>query len=149
MFCGYCKCLFFSLPPPDHKGPKVADHRRRDALNRLVHPHLLADCGSAQKDRGRVQLGGQSAVLSFSLPLFFPSLNVHPMVFMLMPLDWAQLTATRESHPQVGSLGGHFLRLWLQRQHLCCRSLCFESGGEVLWPPALIPWLDVCQLGRL
>lgn len=71
------------------------------------------------------------------------------MVFMLMPLDWAQLTATRESRPQVGSLGGHFLRLSLQRQHLCCRSLCFESGGEVSWPPALIPWPDVCQLGRL
>lgn len=72
VFCGYCKCLFFSLPPPDHKGPKAADHRRRDALNRLVHPHLLADCGSAQKDRGRVQPGGQSAVLSFGLPLFSP-----------------------------------------------------------------------------
>lgn len=149
VFCGYCKCLFFFLPPPDHKGPKVADHRGRDALNRLVHPHLLADCGSTQKDRGRVQPGGQSAVLSFGLSLFSPSLNVRPMVFMLMTLDWAQLTAIRESRPQVGSLGGRFLRLRLQREHLCRRSLCFESGREVLWPPVLIPWPDVCQLGRL
>lgn len=33
------------FPPPDHKGPEVVDYRRRDAANRLMHPHLLADCG--------------------------------------------------------------------------------------------------------
>lgn len=53
------------LPHPDHQGPEVADYRRRDALDRLVHPHLLADRGSAQKDGGGVQPGGQS--LSFFL----------------------------------------------------------------------------------
>lgn len=33
--------------PPDHKGPEVVDHRWRDAAHRLMHPHLLADCGPA------------------------------------------------------------------------------------------------------
>lgn len=73
MFSVLIACVFSPPPPPDHKGPKVADYRRRDALNRLVHPHLLADCGSAQKDRGGVQLGGQSAVSSFGFPGFFSS----------------------------------------------------------------------------
>lgn len=34
-----------SFSPPDHQGPEVVDYRWRDAANRLMHPHLLADCG--------------------------------------------------------------------------------------------------------
>lgn len=69
-----CKSLVLSPPPPDHQGPEVADHRGRDALDRLVHPHLLADCGSAKKDGGGVQPGGQSAISFRRLCflLFFP-----------------------------------------------------------------------------
>lgn len=33
------------LHPADHKGPEAVDYRWRDALNRLMHPHLLANCG--------------------------------------------------------------------------------------------------------
>lgn len=50
-----------SLPLLDHKRPEAVDYRWRDAANRLVHPHLLADCGPAQEDCGRIQLGGQCA----------------------------------------------------------------------------------------
>lgn len=39
------KSTSFSLPSPDHKGPEAVDYRWRDAANRLMHPHLLADCG--------------------------------------------------------------------------------------------------------
>jgi len=53
---------------PDHKGPEAVDYRWRDAANRLMHSHLLADCGSTQKDCGRIQLGG---ACSFDLFLIF------------------------------------------------------------------------------
>lgn len=67
-----------------------------------------------------------------------------------MRLDWTQprgSPAARILARGFGSLGGHFVRLGLQREHLCCCSLCFESGGEVLFPPGLVLWPDVCQLG--
>lgn len=36
-----------SFPLSDHKGPEVVDYRWRDATHRLMHPHMLADCGPA------------------------------------------------------------------------------------------------------
>lgn len=59
VYCFMNECTPSSFPPSDHKGPEIVDYRRRDAVNRLMHPHLLADCRPAQKDRGRIQLGGQ------------------------------------------------------------------------------------------
>ena len=41
------KSISSSFLLPDHKGPEVVDYRWRDAANRLMHPHLLADCGPA------------------------------------------------------------------------------------------------------
>lgn len=111
-----CKSLVLS-PPPDHQGPEVADHRGRDALDRLVHPHLLAGCGSAKKDGGGVQPGGQSAISFHCLRflLFFPVLLG---VFwrgggMLMRHEWSQL---RGSQPGgIRSLGELNVGLSLQR----------------------------------
>lgn len=49
----------------------------------------------------------------FGLSLFFLSKCAPDCVYA--NATWAQLTATPESRPQVGSLGRHFLRLRLQR----------------------------------
>lgn len=64
--CYWANEHVLSSPPPDHKGPEVVDYRWWDAANRLMHPHLLADCGPTQEDRGRIQFGGQCAFWCFS-----------------------------------------------------------------------------------
>lgn len=82
------------FPLPDHKGPEAADYRWWDALNRPVHPHLLADCGPTQKDCGGVQLGGQRAFCCFIFTSC-PKVRFTVVAFMLMGLEWPQLEGSQ------------------------------------------------------
>lgn len=119
---GHCN-HFMSSSSPDHKGPKAADHCWRDASNRLMHSHLLADCRSAQEDCRRIQLGGQWT-LKMLLILYY--------LYSTLPF-----LSSRHSSPQLGTIKvlrelalisgaeKQHLRLKLCPGLLCC-PCCFQ-----------------------